>query len=103
LLITLSDVVYPQSANVATNRWTDQSSYQSPDVATDFATDFATDQSVNFSTNEWTDESSYQSSDFTANWSPVLAYCLPSYPHFVLVALDLAWSVLVELPAGLSY
>jgi hypothetical protein len=33
----------------------------------------------------------------------LVAYCLSSDPHFVLVALDLAWSVLVELPAGLSY
>jgi hypothetical protein len=32
----------------------------------------------------------------------LLAHCLPSDPHFVLVALDLAGSVLAEIPVGLS-
>jgi hypothetical protein len=46
----------------------------------------------------WSSETQYAIGRYT-----VLAYCLPSDPHFVLVALDLAWSVLVELPAGLSF
>jgi hypothetical protein len=58
-----------QSANVATHEWTDQSSYQSPDITAD--------QSANVATHEWTDQSSYKSLDVAADQSADIAIVLP--------------------------